>query len=293
MAEFVIVSDPACDLNLDLVNRFEIDVAPMRFSMDGQEFHHYIDEREMSIEEFYQRIEAGSMPITSQVTPFEFEEVMRKHLEAGKDILAMPFSSGLSGTYQSACLAAQNLREEFPKRKILVSDNHCASVGLAALLYYAGMMREEGKSIEEVASWVEEHRHNIRHWFAVDDLFHLKRGGRVSSVEAILGTALKIKPILTIDTEGKLVVKEKARGSKKAMSLIIDRLKEEGTGWDTQNQTVVIGHAHNPSAAEELKNRLLEEGLVKDVIICKIGPIIGTHVGPGMFACVFLGEEKS
>ena len=210
-------------------------------------------------------------------------------MKAGKDVLYIAFSSGLSGTYNSACLIAEDLLEKYPERKIVCIDSRCASIGEGFLVYLAGKLRKEGKSFDEVADFVKENCTKVCHWFTVDDLLHLKRGGRLSGFEAAVGTALKIKPVLSVDPEGKLTVVAKVRGTKKGMDYLKERLI--GDGIDATNQTVFVGHADAPEIAEQLKEQLLSEGLVKDVIISNVGPIIGTHVGSGMFALVFLGEN--
>ncbi len=182
-----------------------------------------------------------------------------------------------------------HLREQYPERRIECIDSLCASIGEGYLVYLAGKLRKEGKSFDEVTTFVKENRTNVCHWFSVDDLLHLKRGGRLSGFEAAVGTALKIKPVLSVDREGKLTVVAKVRGTKKGMEYLKERLINDGI--DTVNQTVMIGHADVPEIAEQLKEQLLDEGLVKDVIISNVGPIIGSHVGSGMFALVFLGEN--
>ena len=210
-------------------------------------------------------------------------------MKEGKDVLYISFSSGLSGTFNSACLIAEDLREEYPERKLVCIDSLCASIGEGFLVYLAGMLRKEGKSFDEVVAFVKENRTRVCHWFTVDDLIHLKRGGRLNSLEAVVGTALKIKPVLSVDREGKLTVVSKVRGTKKGMDYLKERLINDGV--DAANQIVMVGHADAEDIAEQSKEQLLSEGFVKDVIISNVGPIIGTHVGSGMFALTFLGEN--
>jgi DegV family protein with EDD domain len=290
MSNFVLITDATIDLPADVVKALDIEVIPMEFEIEGTSYYHYPDEREMSSEAFYQQLKAGKMPTTAQVTPYTYEQVFTGYLEQGKDVLAVIFSSGLSGSFNSATIAAQNVREEFPERKLYCIDSLCASVGEGILLYHVAKKRLEGMDIDSLAQWIQENRTRVAHWFTVEDLFHLNRGGRVSAVSAVVGSALKIKPILSVDNAGKLTVVAKARGDKKAMAYLMDHITEDAS--PTENDTVLVGHASNIEAAKRIRDTLLENGLVKDVIITNIGPIIGTHVGQGMVALVFLNKEQ-
>lgn len=290
MNNYVLVTDATLDLPDTVVHSLDMDVIPMEFEIDGTTYHHYPDEREMSSETFYQYLKAGKMPTTAQVTPYIYEQVFRSYFEQGMDVLAVIFSSGLSGSYGSASIAAKTVQEEFPDRKIICIDSLCASVGEGLLLYHTAKKRLEGMDMEALAQWVREYRLHVGHWFTVEDLFHLNRGGRLSAVSAVVGTALKIKPVLSVDAEGKLFVAAKARGAKKAFSYLIERLEQEGD--NPSEQTVLIGHASNLETAQQLKETLLERKLVKEVIITNIGPIIGTHVGQGMVALVFMEKNS-
>ena len=286
---YAIVSGATSDLPQSVIEELGLHVIPMNVRVGEQDYLYHPDEKELSCKEFYEKLSAGEDAVTSQITPIVFKEVFESYLKEGKDVLYISFSSGLSGTYNSACLIAEDLREEYPERKLVCIDSLCASIGEGFLVYLAGMLRKEGKSFDEVAEFVEENRTKICHWFTVDDLIHLKRGGRLNSLEAVVGTALKIKPVLSIDPEGKLTVVSKVRGTKKGMDYLRERLVSDGI--DTVNQTVMVGHADAQDIAEQLKEQVLSEGLVKDVIISNVGPIIGTHVGSGMFALTFLGEN--
>lgn len=286
---YVIVSGATGDMPQSVIEEFGIHVIPMDVRVGEQDFLYHPDEKELTCKEFYTKLSAGEESVTSQITPIVFKEVFESYLKAGKDVLYIAFSSGLSGTYNSACLIAEDLKEQYPERKLVCIDSLCASIGEGFLVYLAGKLRKEGKSFEEVVEFVTENRRSVCHWFSVDDLLHLKRGGRLSGFEAAVGTALKIKPVLSVDREGKLTVVAKVRGTKKGMDYLKERLINDGI--DTANQTVMVGHADVPEIAEQLKEQLLAEGLVEDVIISNVGPIIGTHVGSGMFALVFLGEN--
>lgn len=286
MNAYRIVSDATLDLPHDVVEQLGITVIPMQFDLDGQSYHHYEDERELPVEAFYEKLRAGAPAVTSQINPVVYEEVFEPILQEGEDILYIAFSSGLSGTINNAHLAVESLAERYPARKIVVVDSLCASIGEGLLVYHAACKRQENMPFEELCTWVKEHRNRVAHWFTVDDLNHLKRGGRLSAVEAILGTALNIKPILSVDAEGKLEVKAKARGRRKALEYVVERLKEEHGPYG--EQTVLVGHADNLDDAQTLAGMVRETGLAKEIIFAKIGPIIGTHTGAGMTALVFL-----
>ena len=285
---YAIVSGATGDLPQSVIEEYGLHVIPMNVRVGELDYLYHPDEKELSCKDFYTKLSAGEDSVTSQITPIVFKEVFETYLKEGKDVLYIAFSSGLSGTYNSARLIAEELSEKYPERRIVCIDSLCASIGEGFLVYLAGKLRKEGKSFDEVADFVAENCTKICHWFTVDDLLHLKRGGRLNSLEAVVGTALKIKPVLSVDPEGKLTVVAKVRGTKKGMDYLKERLVSDGI--DAVNQTVMVGHADAPEIAEQLKEQLLAEGLVKDVIISNVGPIIGTHVGSGMFALVFLGE---
>ncbi len=286
---YVIVSGATGDLPQSVIEEYGLHVIPMNIRVGEQDYLYHPDEKELSCKDFYTKISAGEESVTSQITPVVFEEVFETYLKEGKDVLCIAFSSGLSGTYNSARLAAEEVLEKYPERKVVCVDSLCASIGEGFLVYLAGKLRKEGKTFDEAVEFVTENRTKICHWFTVDDLIHLKRGGRLNSLEAVVGTALKIKPVLSINQEGKLTVVSKVRGTKKGMDYLKERLVSDGI--DVVNQTVMVGHADAQEVAEQLKEQLLSEGLVKDVIISNVGPIIGTHVGSGMFALTFLGEN--
>lgn len=285
---YILASDATFDLPMELVTQYDIAVVPMAFNLDGEEILHYPDERNMSNEAFYQALKDGKMSTTSQINPMTYVEFFTPYLEKGEDILYVAFTSGLSGTYQSALLAKDMLLEDFPERTIEVVDSLCASAGQGYLLYLVGRKKEEGMELLELAKWTESIRGRVAHFFTVDDLFHLNKGGRLSTAEAIMGTALKIKPIISVDKEGKLYVENKVRGNKKAQEYMISKVNET---WDDSEPTIFIGHGDAKERAEELRDKILEKTNVKDIVITKIGPIIGTHTGPGMLAVLFLEKE--
>ena len=283
MAGFKIVTDSTADLPKDYIEQNQLGVMVLPYIVEGVS---YGIDKEMDVKDFYNKMRGGMMPTTSQVNPESAREYLEGYLEESREILVMSFSSGLSGTVNNAVLVAGQLEEKYPGRRVVVIDSLCASIGEGLLVYYAAKKRLEGLSLEALAAWVMEYRTRVAHWFTVDDLNHLKRGGRISAVEAIVGTALNIKPILSVDGEGKLTVMAKVRGSRKALEYVLSRLSAEGK--DLEGQTAIVAHADNPADAETLADLVRQTGLVKDVLISKIGPIIGTHTGAGMTALVFL-----
>ena len=283
---FKIITDSCCDLPAVLVASLELSVVPLSVEMDGKAFA----EGEMTPKALYDHLRAGKLPKTSAVNPEGWAAGIRPELEAGRDVLVLAFSSGLSATYQSAVIAAEELREEFPDRKLLVIDTLCAALGQGLLVYTAAQLRSEGKSIDEVAAWVEEHKLNLCHWVTVEDLMHLKRGGRVSAATAVVGTMLSIKPIIRMDNDGKLESFAKARGRKAAMSFLLDRMAES---YDpTISDTVFIAHGDCLAEAEQLSAAVKSRFGVKNVVIGCVGAVIGAHTGPGVLVLFHFGKNR-
>lgn len=287
MRDYVLVSDSTADMDVEVVKKLDVKIVPFSYSINDNVYHYYLDERDGDISEFYAGMKKGMMPVTSQVNPITYKEYFEEIAAQGKDILYICFTSGMSGSYQTSLLGADMVRQKYPDVNIVVIDSLCASIGQGFLMYLAAKKKQEGMGMEELQKWILEYRKKIRHWFMVEDLFHLKRGGRVTTVEAVVGSALKIKPILSVDEDGKLFVKSKTRGVAKALDYIMERFNEEA--GDIPSQTVVIGHADAIEKANRLKNMVMEAGVLEEnIIIAPIGPIIGTHVGAGMAALVFL-----
>ena len=283
---FKIITDSCCDLPAVLVASLELSVVPLSVEMDGKAFA----EGEMTPKALYDHLRGGKLPKTSAVNPEGWAEKMRPILGSGEDLLVLAFSSGLSATYQSAVIAAEELREEFPDRKLLVIDTLCAALGQGLLVYTAAQLRSEGKSIDEVAAWVEEHKLNLCHWVTVEDLMHLKRGGRVSAATAVVGTMLSIKPIIRMDNDGKLESFAKARGRKAAMSFLLDRMAES---YDpTISDTVFIAHGDCLAEAEQLSAAVKSRFGVKNVVIGCVGAVIGAHTGPGVLVLFHFGKNR-
>ena len=287
MREYVLIGDSTEDLDINVVKTLDVKLIPFSYSINDEVTNYYLDERDGNISVFYDKLRKGAMPVTSQVNPDTYKKYFEKVVEEGKDILYLCFTSGLSGAYQSAVLAADMVMEKYPESKIEVVDSLAASVGGGILLYETDRKKKEGLSLDELKSWIEDNRINTRHWFMVEDLFHLKRGGRVTTVEAVVGSALKIKPILSLDEEGKLVIKSKARGVGKALDYLVERVAEEIS--DFSNIRFNIGNADAMEKAEKLKSMLIERGAKdENIFISPIGPVIGSHVGPGMAAIAYI-----
>lgn len=289
MKEYVLIGDSTADLPIEIVKELGIRIIPFSYAINDEVFNYYLDERDGDIKEFYDKLKKGAMPVTSQVNPVTYEEIFEEYAGKGIDILYLCFSSGLSGSFQTAVLGADMVKEDYPDVRIEVIDSYSASVGEGAFLYEAAVKKQNGADFDELKDWIIEKRHKVSHWFMVEDLFHLKRGGRVSTVEAMVGSALKIKPILSVDEEGRLVVKSKARGVGKALEYLISKAVEEG--GDLASLSAVIGHADSPEKANKIKELVIEAGMKEEnIMIAPIGPIIGTHVGAGMAAIAFVQQ---
>lgn len=290
MGDYVIITDSTADFSSDMINQLEIEVLPLKFTIAGETYGDYADGRDMKIEEFYKRLRSGETPVTSQINPDDFVKVFKRHLDNKTDILYIAFSSGLSGTYSSAIIAADELKHQYPDRKIIIVDSLCASLGEGLLVYLAVKEKRNGTDIENLGKWLENKKKNICHWFTVDDLHHLHRGGRVSAASALFGSMLSIKPILHVDNVGKLVLVSKTRGRKKSIEALIERLGKTGVGLE--NQEIFISHGDCEEDAQEAAYVIKNKYGVKNIFLNMIGPIIGSHAGPGTLAVFFLGTER-
>ena len=291
MREYVIMTDSCCDLSAEEVKELDLVVLPLTYHMEGQDYLDTPDHADMPMEEFYHRLDAGADCTTSAVSVGTFVDAMRPILKEGKDILYIAFSSGLSTTYQSGCIAAEDLREEFPDRKITVIDSLCASRGQGMLVWRAVNEKRAGKTMEEVEAFVREAIPGQCHWFTVDNLYHLKRGGRISATTALVGTMLSIKPVMHTDSEGHLTPVGKARGMKGALKGIVDGMEKLGVG-DLSKQTVFICHANCPDNVEYTSKLLRDRFGVTDIRPWFIGPVIGSHTGSGTLGIFFVGSER-
>ena len=290
MRDFVIMTDSCCDMTARMAEELELKVLPLSLLMGESTYHNYLDGREIGFHDFYERIRAGATATTSAISVGNFEEGMRPILEAGKDILYLGFSSGLSTTYQSATIAADGLREEFPDAKIYTVDSLAASLGQGLFVYLCVQQKRAGKTIDEVRDYAEEIKLKVCHWFTVDDLNHLKRGGRISAATALFGTMLAIKPVMHVDNEGHLIPVSKARGRKASLLALVDRMEQ--TAIDPKNQIVFISHGDCEPDAQFVADEVRRRFGTEDIHINYVGPVIGNHSGPGTLALFFLGEHR-
>ena len=287
--KFVIVTDSGCDMPTEFYKKNEIEVIKLGFTMDNINYEgdcgEQIDEKT-----FYNKLREGRMPTTYQITAEMVKNRLQPLLKEGNDVLVVAFSSGLSGTADSFALCAKELQKAYPKRKICVVDSLCASMGEGLLLHYAIQKAETGASVEETAVYLEKIKKQICHYFTVDNLFHLKRGGRVSSATAFIGTLLKIKPIMRVDDHGKLEVIGKSVGRKKALSIVVSYLFD---GWNGEEKDpVFISHGDCLEDAEFVKSMILQRFPKTKITINYIGPVIGSHSGCGTLAIFFKGEKR-
>lgn len=285
----ILFTDSCCDLPISFVNENNIQVMPIIVNINGEDIPDDLG-KSISHKDFYSLIRNGKLPKTSQVNVDTFERNFKKYVREGYSIIYIGFSSALSGCVNSARLAKEIIDEEIKDADITIVDTKSASMGLGLLVYYVANMLKEGKSKEDIVNWLENNKLKVNHWFTVDDLNHLKRGGRVSSTVAIVGTMLSIKPIMHVDNEGRLIPISKVKGRKKAIKVLCDKLKEKIV--DSENQTVFISHGDCIQEAENLKGLILSEVKVKEIIINNIGPAVGSHSGPGTLALFFIGNSR-
>ena len=291
MKDYVIFTDSTTDLPSSMADELGLKVIPLGFSFENENYLNYLDHRQLSIHKFYERIQNGEKSTTTLINTMSFIENFEPVLKEGKDILYIAFSSELSGTYQSSVVAAEELREKYKDSKIICVDTKAASMGEGLLVYTAAKKKsEENLNLDELHQWILDNRLKVCHWFTVDDLNHLKRGGRVSAVSATVGTVLNIKPILHVDNEGKLIPVSNVRGRKKSLHALVDKMIE--TSINPEEQTVFISHANALQDAEYLANLVKEKLHVKDVVINFIGPVIGSHTGQGAMTLFFFGKER-
>lgn len=284
---YQIITDSGCDLSLQMYEKLDVIVAPLCLNFRGKEVR---DLSEGFIKSLYQAMRDGETASTAAINPSEWSSVIEPVLKNGQDVLLMAFSSGLSTTYQSAMIASQELREKYPERTIKVVDTLCASRGQGMLVWYACKKKNEGMSLEEVYQWCENNKLHLCHWFTVDDLVYLKRGGRVSTATALLGSMLQIKPVMHVDNEGHLINVSKVRGRKASIEAIAKKLGE--TGIPGANETVFICHGDCIEDAQLLEKLVREKYGVKEVFTYYTGAVIGSHSGPGTLALFFLGQQR-
>ena len=282
-----IVTDTCCDFPQHMYEELDLSVVHLSVNFQGQTVSSYSEEW---LRNMFDGLRAGEVATTAAVNPTGWQSVIEPCLQAGQDALVLAFSSGLSTTYQSAVIAANELMEAYPDRKVNVVDTRCASLGQGLFVYYACQKRDAGFSLEDLTAWCEERKSHLCHWFTVDDLMYLKRGGRVSAATALVGTMLQIKPVLHCDEEGHLINKAKVRGRKASIEALAKKMGE--LGLPGENETVFICHGDCLDDAQYLEKLVKEQYGVKNVLIYYVGAVIGSHSGPGTLALFFLGKHR-
>lgn len=291
MRNYKIITDSTCDLPANVIEELNIHVIPMEYILNGVSHFQDLEDGGDKTVSFYESLRDGQVSSTSMINTARFISVFEPYLKEGNDILHISFSAALSGSFNASRIAAIELQELYPDRKILILDSIAASIGQGLLVYHAAQKQKQGYSLLELYSWLEENKKNLCHWFTVEDLMHLKRGGRIGTLSANIGTALNIKPILSVNMEGKLVNYGKVIGRKKSLIELVQKMKTSVTA--PENQMVIVGHGDSVKDAEFLASKIKCDLNVKEVILTQIGPIIGSHTGPGMIGLTFMGERDS
>ena len=289
MDSFVVSTDSTCDLPADYLQEHRIPVIPLLYQLDDITYGAGTD---LDDHEFYEMMRNGKMPTTMAANPESVRSILEPILAEGKDVLHLAFSSGLSSSYSAAAMAAQELSEQYPDRKVIVIDSLCASLGEGLFVYKAVEKRDAGMSITEVAHWLTANRQSFCHIFTVDDLFHLFRGGRVNRATAIIGSLASIKPILHVDFEGHLIPIGKVRGRKKSLAALVDRMDELAKGFEKENTTVFISHGDCLEDAQYVADLVRDRFGIQDIMVNMICPTIGAHSGPGTVALFFMGQHR-
>lgn len=287
---YEIVTDSSADLTDELLQEYGIHIVSLSFRVGGEEFPCYVQGQKTDYKQFYDRMRKGEMVDTSLIDMSTCRDIFEGILKRGNDVLYIGFSSALSGSYNAGTMVAESLRDAYPERKIVTIDSLSASMGEGLLVYHVAEQRRAGKSIDKVSDWLIANRLHLCHWFTVDDLFHLKRGGRISAATALVGTMLGVKPVLHVDDEGKLVAVGKVRGRRKSLETLVDEM--EKTCTNPTEQLVFISHGDCVEDAQHVERLVRERLKVKDVQINYVDPVIGAHSGPGTVALFFLGVQR-
>ncbi len=288
MKDFVIITDSGCDLPLEMIESMGVKVVPMALNIADKLYRHYHDCRELSMEDFYKLIREGYIGTTSCVSVGDACVEMEKWLENNYDVLYLSFSSGMSGSYQAATIAADSLRDDYPDSNIIVVDTLAGSIGLGMLTYLAVKYKEKGYNIDETAEYIRSICLNICHYFMVDDLKFIQKTGRVSAMSAIFGTALGIKPLFKLSDEGKVVLVEKLRGRQGGIRKLTELANEKNTNSDI----FFICHADAFESAKLLAKGIKEKYPESEIVINQVGPILGNNTGPGALAVIFYGANR-
>ena len=279
--QFTIVTDSACNLPDELIEKYNLEILSLSYNLDGKEYLSYVPGQPTDLKTFYALLRNKATVTTSLISPERALEQFTKVLEKGQDLLYIGFSSGLSGSFNVCRNVIEDLKEQYPDRKIYAVDTLAASLGQGLLVHYAVQLRDLGKSIEEVRDWLLENRLHLAHWFTVDDLFFLKRGGRISAATALVGSLIGIKPVMHVDDEGHLIAVAKARGRKASIEALCAHM--EKTAINPAEQTIFISHGDCVEDAEHLAS-LVRERMVDSVI--------GAHSGPGTLALFFMATTR-
>ena len=288
MNEYVIFTDSGCDIKPDILAKWGVPMLSLTFRFEGEDKEYSNDD--MNSKDFYDKMRAGGIAKTAAVNVESFKNAFEAILKEGKDILHIGFSSGLSTTYNSARLAAESLKESYPDRKIITVDSLAASAGQGLLVYLVVEKKKDGATIEEAAAYAESEKLHISHWFTVDDLIYLKRGGRVSATTAIVGNALGIKPVLHVDNDGHLINMSKVRGRKTSLAALVSKYSE--TALDPNDSVVFISHGDAMEDAEYIAKLIKEKHGVDVKLITDVGTVIGAHSGPGTMALFFVAKHR-
>ncbi len=283
---FQIITDSCCDLTEAQLQQLQVSCANLTVLYKGENHQNFSDPA--AVKAFYDELREGVTATTAAANPDDWASLMLPALQEGRDVLVIAFSSGLSTTYQSAVIAAKDLQEEYPHRTIRVVDSLCAALGQGLLVHHACRKRDEGMSIQDLAAWLEENKRSVCHWVTVDDLAHLKRGGRISTTTALVGTMLNVKPIIHVDNDGHLINCAKVRGRKAAMEYLVKKFGETATDFDT----VFIGHGDCPEDAAALEAMLRSKHDIREITTGYVGPVIGAHTGPGVLVVFFMGTNR-
>ncbi len=286
---FEIVTDSSANLPNHIIDEHRIHVLSLSFIVGGQEYKSYIKGQENDLAKFYVMMRNGETITTSCVDPVTVQELIEPLLVAGKDLLYMGFSSRLSATYDVVCNVLNQLKLKYSERTIITIDTLAASLGQGLIVKYASLLREEGKNIFEVSKWVENNICHICHWFTVEDLKYLRRGGRISAAKALIGDVLQVKPIMHMDDNGQLIPVDKVRGKTRSLDALVDKMKESYLGL---KQIIYIAHADCLERAEYLQAKIKEFYQAEEIMIHQIDPVIGAHVGPGTASIYFLGKQR-
>ena len=289
--EYIIFADVSIDIDMAFADKYDLKYIPMEYILHDNSFNCSRPENDEMMHQYYEKLRLKASTHTSQIVPNNYVEAFEGYIKEGKGILYISLSSGLSNTYESALLAAKMLKDDYPECEIEVVDSLGATGGMGILAESACLNREKGMSLTDNAKWLREHANNINFWFKVEDLMYLCRGGRVSATTAVVGTALKIKPILTIDSTGKLQTIDKKRGDKQAMLSLIERF--EASYDPDMGNTVYVSCADCRDVAETLKSKLLEKHPDLDIKITMLSPIIGAHTGPDMLSLIYYGSKRA